>query len=392
MYLLEKGYHVRSVEFKGTKLSEKKVKEKTEEYRQQYKKLVFPHEFFESKEKFGLIMLINVCPIMPVPSERLLAIQYCRKKLSKNGVILWFTIHNDKNNKDKCTPDNVIGDGYYFSPHLRYQTFYHDLSYHEVDSMFYSNGFTAERPEQPYHISHNVVKTYKKIGNNPITPEILNAELIRSIVKGDLEMEEKKVTSVRILTEAEIKISDLNDPNPDILREENLYINALRNLKVGDNYAREYHNLIYAIFLKLFIPPLINPKIEYRINKGDQRADIVMRNTANQGFFNDIVTKNNIVAPYIISECKNYRDNVGNPELSQILLRFKEHRGNFGFIIYRSSTKENEFFGKCVGQRPERCIIPLNDNDIIEMLQRKLVNESVDEYLGEKLQKLDFNS
>jgi hypothetical protein len=98
MYLLKKGYQVRSVEFKGTKETEKKIEEKTEEYKNQYKKLVFPHEFFESKEKFGLILLINVCSIMPVPSERLLAIQYCREKLTENGLILLFTIHNDRHN------------------------------------------------------------------------------------------------------------------------------------------------------------------------------------------------------------------------------------------------------------------------------------------------------
>ncbi len=390
MYLLKKGYEVRSVEFKGTEQTEKKIAEKTEEYKQQYKKLVFPHEFFESKEKFGLILLINVCTIMPVPSERLLAIQYCREKLTKNGLILWFTIHGDKNNKDKCTEDNVIGDGHYFSPHQRYQTFYRDLTFHEVDGMFYGNGFVEEHK---YSAPHNVVKTYKKSGNNPIIPEILNADLIRAAVKGDLELEEKKVTGVRALTQDETKNSDLNDPNPDILREEQLYINALKNLGVGDDYARDYHNLMYAIFLKLFIPPLGNPKIEYPINQGDQRVDIVMRNSANEGFFSDIITKNKIHAPYLIIECKNYRDNVGNPALSQTLLRFKEQRGKFGFIVYRSSTKEKKFFQKCVNLRSaEGCIIPLNDSDIIEMLKLKLENESIDEYLGEKLQKLDFNN
>ena len=390
MYLLKKGYQVRSVEFKGTKQSEKKMEEKTEDFREQYKKLVFPHEFFNSNEKFGLILLMNVCTIMPVPSERLLAIQYCREKLTKNGLILWFTIHGDKNNKDKCTPDNVIGDGHYFSPHLRYQTFYRDLTFHEVDDMFYSNGLVEEHK---YVVSHNVVKTYKRSGNNPITPEILNAELIRTTVKGDLELEERKVTGVKTFTENEINKSDLNDPNPDILREEQLYINALRNLAVGDEYARDYHNLMYATFLKLFVPPLTNPKIEYPINQGDQRVDIVMRNSASDGFFSDIITKNKIHAPYLIIECKNYRDNVGNPELSQTLLRFKEQRGKFGFIVYRSSTKEKKFFEKCVNLRgPDSCIIPLNDLDIIEMLRLKLENESVDEYLGEKLQKLDFNN
>lgn len=390
MYLLEKGYQVRSVEFKGTKQTEKKLKEKTEEYKQQYKKLVFPHEFFESTEKFGLILLINVCTIMPVPSERLLAIQYCREKLTENGMILWFTIHNDSNNKDKCTQNNILGDGHYFSPDYRYQTFYRDLSFHEVDCMFYSNGLVEEHK---YVAKNTVVKTYKKMGNNPLTSEILNAELIRSNVKGDLELDEKKVIGVRTLTKNEIKTSELNDPNPDVLRDEQLYINALKNMKTGPKHAREYHNLMFAIFMKLFMPPLTNPNIEFPLNQDHQRIDIVMRNSANTGFFNDITTKNKIHAPYIIIECKNYEDNVGNPELSQVLLRFKEQRGKFGFIVYRRSTKEKDFFQRCVELRGvDGGIIPLNDSNIIEMLQRKLGNESIDEFLGEKLQKIDFNN
>lgn len=149
-------------------------------------------------------------------------------------------------------------------------------------------------------------------------------------------------------------------------------------MKTGDEHAREYHNLIYAIFMKLFIPPLANPKIEYPLNQGDQRIDIVMRNSADTGFFNDIIVKNKINAPYIIIECKNYQDNVGNLELGQSLLRFKEQRGKFGFIVYRRSTKEKDFFQKCVNLRSiDGAIVPLNDLDVIEMLQRRLENESI---------------
>jgi hypothetical protein len=256
--------------------------------------------------------------------------------------------------------------------------------------MFYCNGLTEEKK---YVVNNNIVKTYKKIGNNPMTPKILNAELIRNTIKGDLELEEKKSIGVRILKEGDFKRTDLNDPNPDVLRDEQLYINALKNMETGDDHAREYHNLIFAIFMKLFIPPLTNPKIEYPLNQGDQRIDIVMRNSANSGFFNDIINKNKIHAPYIIIECKNYQDNVGNVELSQSLLRFQHQRGKFGIIVYRRSTKEDDFFQKCVNLRsPDGAIIPLNDLDIIEMLQRKLENENVDEYLGEKLQRIDFNN
>jgi SAM-dependent methyltransferase len=393
LYLLKKGYDVRAVEFEKISKGTKKAKEayaEAETYGNKFENLVFPHEFFKSKEEFDLILLINVCSIMPVPSERYLVLQYCRDRLKTNGFILWYTIHTDRHNKERCKQGiNQLGDGYYFNEDKYYQTFYLDPDYNEVDRMFYSSGF---RQEKPFSVPHNVVKLFRKVAANPIPTQILNAEIIRKYVKGDVTLPKKKSTGVRILKQKEVKNSDINDPNPDGLCENELYIQALRNLKVG-LHASEYHNLIYAILLKLFIPPLKNPEVEFPLDEGDQRIDIVMYNGAPVGFFNDIVIKNKIHAPYIIIECKNYQDNVGNPELSQIVDRFGDRTGEFGFLIYRSSTKEREFFKKCANRRNRsgNCIIPLNDNDIIQMLELQLEGEKIDDFLTKKLQALDFN-
>jgi hypothetical protein len=134
--------------------------------------------------------------------------------------------------------------------------------------------------------------------------------------------------------------------------------------------------------------------MEFPINKKEQRIDIVMSNTASYGFFNDIINKNKIHAPYIIIECKNYESGVGNEELNQICSRFSKTRGEFGFLISRNSENEDELFQKCVNRRRDKgeCIIPLSDKDIINMLKLKLYDESIDDFLSERLQKLDFDN
>lgn len=82
-----------------------------------------------------------------------------------------------------------------------------------------------------------------------------------------------------------------------------------------------------------------------------------------------------------------------SPELSQIIDRFNPTRGHFGFVVYRKSKKEKEFFQKCVNRRDsEKCIIPLNDVDIVKMLTMKLYDEDLDDYLSDRLQLLDFGN
>jgi len=264
--------------------------------------------------------------------------------------MLWFTIHRDKHNIDRCTDGVKIGDGHYFKSKNRFQTFYRDLDQNEIDCIFYSNGF---REEKKYPIPHNIVKKYKKIGENPITSEILNAEIVRGRVKGDEVLENKQDVGVRKLKHEEVQNSQVNDPNPDSLREE-LFIKALKALPRGKGYDKEYENLIYAILLKLFIPPLERPKIEYYTDEGESRIDILMRNKAGEGFFNSVTQQNRIYAPYIIIECKNYFNNVDNPALAQIMERFGDDRGVLGFLVYRKSIKKDELFKQYVTRKNKK--------------------------------------
>jgi hypothetical protein len=139
-------------------------------------------------------------------------------------------------------------------------------------------------------------------------------------VSADVELEDKKEVGVRKLKESEI--SKINIPNPDELRDETTYIHALRNLQTGPRKASEYHNLIAAILLKLFMPPLKRYKIETEVNEGRRRIDITMPNTAESGFFKRLISQYNIPAACIIIECKNYEMKIGNEEIDQLSGRY----------------------------------------------------------------------
>jgi SAM-dependent methyltransferase len=384
IYFLKKGYNVRAVEFQKTQLGStqaKEMHEKAQSYGEQFDKLVFPHEFFESKLKFNLVLLVNVANIMPVPSERLLVIQYCRDKLKKDGILLWYNQHRDPDYVARCVPEYAIGDGFYMKKDKRYQTFYRDFEIYEIDGMFLANGF---RLKDRIEAGHNRARLYGLSGNNPLK-DIVTAEKIRKYVKGDESRSHEKV-GVSILKESDK--SSLNAPNPIELSNESFYIDSLSQLPTGRAYDTEYQNLVAAILIKLFMPPLKNPKLEYVGSGGTKRIDIVMSNTQEPGFFAGLSTRFNVPAPYIFIECKNYSSDISNPEIDQLAGRFTKQGGQFGMLVYRKASEEL-LLKRCQEKlKSDQYIVTLNDDDIIRMLKYRLDHEDLEEFMDEKMQRL----
>ena len=385
LYFLEKGFNVCAVEFQKIEDSSdqtKKMFKKAKEFGNQFNKLLFPHEFFNFKREFDLILLINVCNIMPVPSERLLSIQYCREKLKEGGFIFWYTQHRDPQYVKKCVPEVSIGDGYYMHETDRYQTFYRDFNLYEIDEMFLANGLRFEKR----YDSGSQARLYRKVSTNPLK-RILDGDSIRKYVIGDTETEYPKEAGVKLLSKSEV--SKVNIPNPDELKEEVLYQHALKKIPMGDGYQTEYHNLIAAIMLRLFSPILSKPKLEYDINDGRKRIDMVLNNSQENGFFKELSTRFQVKAPFVFVECKNYTHKVKNPEVDQLAMRFKDKYGNFGILTYRNYEDEAfllQLCQDCIEQH--KYIICLNDRDIISLLKRKMDEGDVDDFMEEKMSKL----
>jgi hypothetical protein len=52
-------------------------------------------------------------------------------------------------------------------------------------------------------------------------------------------------------------------------------------------------------------------------------------------------------APYIYVECKNYTEDVKNPELDQLSGRFSPSRGQFGLLVCRGVSDRNKIDSMC---------------------------------------------
>lgn len=136
-----------------------------------------------------------------------------------------------------------------------------------------------------------------------------------------IEINEPKKSGIKILKN--LKTKDIILPNPEELEPETLYINALSNLPIGPDYATNYHSLIAAIFIRLFVPPLQNPKIEEEIYGGTKRVDIRLTNNSKIGFFNWLKDSIKIPAGYISIECKNYNVEIKNEQTESIKWKIK---------------------------------------------------------------------
>ena len=75
--------------------------------------------------------------------------------------------------------------------------------------------------------------------------------------------------------------------------------------------------------------------------------------------------------------------------MDQLGGRLNEKRGKFGILTYRKTNDESTFLKRCRDFLNEsKFIITLSDKDIISMLNIKLAEERVDEYMEDKMEQL----
>ncbi|MBA0885059.1 hypothetical protein [Flavobacterium undicola] len=174
----------------------------------------------------------------------------------------------------------------------------------------------------------------------------------------------KDETDIKSLTNIEITDIDITQITQDL-------IVRLQAIPPGTDSASDFHNIIIGILELVFYPHLINPIKEREIHEGRKRIDITFDNAAKIGVFYRLSENHKIPCPFIFIECKNYSRDIVNPELDQIGGRFSVNRGQVGFIICRQIDNFELFMNRCKDTfRDGRgLIIPLVDNDIIQLLQ-----------------------
>ncbi|MEE1131469.1 MAG: hypothetical protein UHX00_07630 [Caryophanon sp.] len=147
-------------------------------------------------------------------------------------------------------------------------------------------------------------------------------------------------------------------------------IQSFSKISTGTKDADKFHNHIIACMNFLFYPNLTNPVKEKDINQGRKRIDLCYNNAAESGFFYNLPNIKDIPSAYIFIECKNYTNDVANPELDQLNGRFSPNRGKVGFMVFRQCSNEKVLLNRCADYYKDNknLILPLQDKDFIYIL------------------------
>ena len=91
----------------------------------------------------------------------------------------------------------------------------------------------------------------------------------------------------------------------------------------GEAGATKYHRAVEGLLQALLFPALVNPERESHIHNGRKRIDSIrFTNAANSGFFWRAPQHDNVPAGFVVVECKNYNEDVANPEFDQLAGHF----------------------------------------------------------------------
>ena len=163
-------------------------------------------------------------------------------------------------------------------------------------------------------------------------------------------------------------------------------------IEPGTKDATKYHNLVLGSLTALFYPALIQPHKEWEIHDGRKRIDVVFTNSADTGFFSHRRNDQKVNANTVIVECKNYSEDLNNPEIDQLLGRFDDNRGKFGLIACRTIADPKALTKRLrdASSRSQGYIVVLTDEDLIAMLSAKanLDDDAIEALLHRKYRDL----
>lgn len=151
----------------------------------------------------------------------------------------------------------------------------------------------------------------------------------------------------------------------------------LINIKTGASSASQYHDYCLSAISFLFFPNLIYPKKEREINEGRKRIDITYTNGKENGLFYRIAFDQHLKANTIHVECKNYTNDIENPEIDQLLARFDHTRGRFGMLFFRNSANLSKLKLRCKDAVRQHLgvVLPIDDSFIIQCLNCVEIHE-----------------
>lgn len=390
LFLLEDGRRVCAVEYEKLFQESDQAAQaltRAKRFSARFSKLVFPHQFVESTKKVDLVLLINVLNVMPVPAERLEVLRLCREKLRKNGYLLWYTQRGDRAYTTRMVPQYKVGDGYFVGQNARFKTFYREFTVADIDELLTAAGF--EFVSAIDATSRNQARLYQRSTVSPIAG-VLDSETIDDAAVVDPTIPAPIAKKPRLVKSKQQKRS--GDPDPEDLRIPALYRDELAGIPTGAKHAARYQRQVKAILELLFKKELRKFKLEAKIFEGRKRLDILARNKSKSGFFHSLKNDRKVRCPYIVIECKNYKEEPKNPEFDQLGGRLGYKLGRVGILAYRSGSR-----GRLVRKSADilandrKLLIPLSDDDLANLLRlyEQGGPDSIEDYLDDIVQAID---
>lgn len=144
-------------------------------------------------------------------------------------------------------------------------------------------------------------------------------------------------------------------------------LSAVTSLTPGKPDAYRYEAAITNLLIALFHPVLVDPDVQTPVHNAMKRVDLTFTNNARIGFFEWL--GRHYSSPYVFVECKNFGDEVGNPEVDQLAMRMKRDRGQFGILICRKIENRQLLTSRCIAAANDGhgYILALDDDDLGEI-------------------------
>lgn len=375
LWFLEKGYQVWSIEYPELRdrLPDAKRRWEHADNYPNFHNVTSPRDFISLKEKFDIILLVNIINVMPIPLERYALLSLCREKINDNGMLLWHQWRGLAIGGEKYSEENSFIDGYLMGRGQNH-SFYNENGREESHELLSSVGFAFNKTMNLHKIPANSCYSYIFNPKHEILiPNALNLEKMLS----------------------EVRDSNKIMPIPKSTSVLELYTGELKYIKPGRDDAHKYHLLASRIFYQIFANQLDEPVIEREINDGKGRIDITYRNKNKDGIFKDVKDLRDILCPEIIVECKNYTGELGNEEYAQINERLSSSRGLLGFLLCRDKIDEKEVLSHCryrfKHSENKKYIIVLDDKDLIHLSQLKIDSEddsAINDFIDFKIKQI----
>ncbi|ABA78514.2 hypothetical protein GQF56_10425 [Rhodobacter sphaeroides] len=146
-------------------------------------------------------------------------------------------------------------------------------------------------------------------------------------------------------------------------------LQAVTSLEPGRKQAYLYEDAITDLLSALFHPVLVDPEKQSVLHGGIKRVDLRFTNYARSGFFEWL--SRHYSCSYIFVECKNFGEELGNPEIDQIAMRFSKERGQFGIVVCRNVENADLLDRRCkaAAQDGHGFVVVLSDSDLGQLIE-----------------------